>query len=536
MRSMLQALIWNSLYFSMALRAFMLAVCMLPLAVYGVLSSISSQPLEPQADPMLSQMEMAFLPFVIFILLLGAGLSHSNNKYLYTKPISNLGIAAWHLIGGAVGLAISTAAVVTTYNQMYSVGWPLKGSVLFIVAAWFVAQPFFLLAGRSFTNTIVTLIPFPFISGWLGTRYIPLGGPRTDWNEITSWETAQLLSISAVFAWLTLKCMPLARSQESLKMPEWVHQLGRSILAWDFDFTAGAKPFRSAQRALFWYEWRWKGLGIVLTMLFLACLVIPTELFKSFSLQGLHKGLVGTFMFSFLPVICFGILSGFQLEATSTSFSISKDSVSERMSTFQATRPVTDAALARAMLLACLGGVATALGLWLIFAVPVWIVAWSSGQLEELWQTHDARVVPVVAVGMWVALANCVSITSSGRVKLATGFFFIVLSFFVALLFTLEWVENPAVRRAILLSLAVIFVVCLAAFTILAYVWAMRRQHVTRFGLVMAIAMAAIVTAIGFSVPTTRNLEISVAIITTAILCILPWATTPIAVSHNRHR
>ncbi len=240
-------------------------------------------------------------PFVMLVVLMGAASGYAQMPQLYAKPLSNLSIAAWRMIGGSVLVALQIGLIVSLHNGLYNAGWPLTGAILFTIAAWFASQPFFCLAGRTILGTLVTMIPIGLMCVWFITRYKPLGGGQHDWNEITLAETLQLLVVIAVFAWCTVQCVALARRGDGLPGLQGIGEWFGKSFNWELSRSGRSKPFRSAQAAMFWYEWRWKGWALSASMLVLLSIFVPVQLYQSASLQSYYDAICGAYLGTMLP-------------------------------------------------------------------------------------------------------------------------------------------------------------------------------------------------------------------------------------------
>ena len=534
MRSALHALLWDSFRYAGWAQAVLLAACLLPLAIYAMITSVAIGPgstgLNPN-DPVMVLLKGTMLPFIMFLLIMGAGTVFAKMSLLYTKPLSNLSIAAWSMIGGAIMLAVQVALLVQLYNGIYNAGWPLAGAVLFVIAVWLAAQPFFCLAGKTILGTIVTMLPIALVCVWCGH-------PK-DWNEISVSGALQLLAIIPVFAWCTVRSVALARRGDGLP---WLRDIGEwfaKLFDWQLPVRSDRAPFRSAGAAMFWYEWRWKGWALSAAMLLLLAIIVPVQLYESFSLQSFYDGVCGAYMGTMLPAMIMGVMNGFQLEGLQISLASGRTTrlnEIDELGSFQATRPVTDAKLSRSNLWVCLASIGLMTAIWLLFVSPTIILAASQGQLQQLFARHQFFVVPLVGVFMWVTMSNITSLTTTGRTLQLGGCIIALGVAFVALLSVLEWIGNKQIEQIVLQSLAAIFTVTLLAFAIWAYVRSLQLGFVTRGGLAIVSVVFVTTMVIGCYLVTKLDVSSIVGVLCTAILCVLPWATTPLATRWNRHR
>lgn len=539
MRSVVHALLWDSFRLSGWVHLIMLAVCMFPLLIYSIILSVAPAGVQP-VDPVMFLLEVSLLPFVMFVLLMAAGTTFSNMSQLYTKPISNLSIAVWRTLGGSILLAADVGVMVAFYNQTYNVGWPLAGAILFTITAWFTAQPFLCLAGKSIMGTIITMIPLALMSFWLYTRYKPIGAAPRDWNEINLFEAFQLLVIIVLFAWPTVTCVGWARRGDGFPVPASISEWFRKVFSFPTAYRQTQKPFASTRSALFWYEWRWKGWAMCASMLFLLAVIVPVNLTHLLSVQSYYDAVTSAYIGTFVPAMLVGVTNGFQLESmqVSTSSSSAASSLSDidELRSFQATRPVSDGELSRGSLWVCLASVSLIVGFWLVLVAPVIAISAWRGTLEQQFVSERFVVVPAVTLSIWICQSNLTSLTSTGRTK-QLGSILVTLLLIVAFLpAMLDWVGNQAFTQLAMQSLLVVFTASLAAFATWAFSRSCQLKLIDRASVIWLMLVAALIAFVcAWIVGRLDIMSVSVALCA-GILSVLPWATTPLATRWNRHR
>ncbi len=538
MRSVLHALIWNNFRYAASLQMFMMALCLIPIPVYAAIASVAPQ--GERADFIMLPLEVSMLPFVIFILFLASASSHVNLTQLALKPISNLSIAAWKLIGGGLVLAVQVSLFAVLYNWLYKAGWPVAGAALFTVALWFVALPFLCLAGKSVLGALVTLIPIGLMFVWFITRYKPLDGSTRDWNVLTSSEAIQLLSIIVVFAWCTMKSVALARRGDALPMPTSISEAVRRFLQWDFPFRERSKPFSSVGRAMFWYEWRWKGWQLAASFLALTLLIVPIELMREATLESFYYGLSSAYIATTVPGMILGVLNGFQLEGVRVSMSSDRSPTRlnevDEMGSFMATRPVSDAALATSNLWVCLASVGLLTGLWIALAGPVLIIAAVQDTLPQLFTRQQLVLIPLVAAFLWIATSNLTMITSTGRTKYLGGLCVALALGLVAGFAILGALNDPSFSRMATNAWLASTTLGLVAFTFWAYQRSRQLGYVSFNGSLVALLAVVAATLGGCWARGAFDWKFTAGLLCASLLCVLPWAGTPLATRWNRHR
>lgn len=537
MRSVLQALIWDSVRYSGWAHLLLLASCLLPMAIYALIIPIGPASGLQTGDPVMMLLEVSLMPFVIFLLMMGGAVSFANMGQLNGKPLSNLSITAWRTIGGSLLLALQSILIIGLTNKVFDVGWPLAGAALFTVALWFVMQPFLCLGGKSFSGFFITSAPIVLMLGWLGTRYKPIGGGNRDWNEISLSETVQLLAVIGVFAWCSLRSVALARRGDGLPLPSWLGDVWQSIISWPAERDRNLKPFRSVSRALFWYEWRWKGWALAMAYAVMLAVVVPIEMVRAPSLESYIGVVFGLFAGMILPATILGVLSGFQLESMQISLTPGRNNWTQRnevdeLGSFQATRPVSNASIARSKLLVCLSSVILTAALGLLIASPALVTAANCGTLGSIVTQQKIFIMPIAALLMWISTSNIIALMSTGRTKLLGSGVIALLAAFIGVLSLLEWLASAQVKELVLRSLLVLFTLALVGLAVWAYVRSYRARYTAKTEVVIAMAIV-----LAFSIAACFQTTVDVSTLVGAgVLCVLPWATTPLAIGWNRHR
>lgn len=537
MRSVLQALIWDSLRYSGWAHLLLLASCLLPMVIYALIIPIGPASGLQAGDPVMMLLEVSLMPFVIFLLIMGGAVSFANMGQLHSKPLSNLSITAWRTIGGSLLLALQSILIIGLTNKVFDVGWPMAGTALFTVAMWFVMQPFLCLGGKSFSGFFITSAPIVLMLGWLGTRYKPIGGGNRDWNEISLSETVQLLAVIGVFAWCSLRSVALARRGDGLPLPSWLGNVWQTIISWPAERDRNLKPFRSVSRALFWYEWRWKGWALAMAYAVMLAIVVPIEMVRAPLLENYIGVVFGLYAGMILPATILGVLSGFQLESMQISLTPGKNNWTQRnevdeLGSFQATRPVSNASIARSKLLVCLSSVILTAALGLLIASPALVTAVNRGTLGSIVTQQKIFIMPIAALLMWISTSNIIALMSTGRTKLLGSGVIALLAAFVGVLSLLEWLASTQVKELVLQSLLVLFTLALVSLAVWTYVRSYRARYIAKTEVVIAMAIV-----LAFSIAACFQMTVDVCTLVGAgVLCVLPWAATPLAIGWNRHR
>ncbi len=538
MRSMLQALTWDYLRYAGGLIVFLWLLSFAPLIVFAELRYLGIKP----GDPVMLLLELSLLPFSIFVLMTGAATGLATTRNLLTKPISNFAIASWRIGSGSTLLSIQLGLVIWCTNAIFDAGWPLQGAVLFAIAVWVIAQPFFCL-GRSLSNIVLTGMPLLGMCLWYIARYKSLGssGITHDWNELTASEAAQLLGAIAVFSLLTVRSVASDRCGDSQRPTHLYTKLRRAMSAWWNSGTVVRKPYRSPQQAYFWFEWQSKGwmMPMVLTLLMLSW--IGGGWLEGNSLRGLQLGLFQLLFLLSLMGIMIGALIGGNLHSMRLTFDSGRGDQArvgslDALSSFLATRPLSDVDMARTLLKICASNILLSLAVWLLCAAPLLVYDWSIGQPLNL-QGEDNVISPLLALVItWTAMSNVMAGAVTGRTLALARLLVVALLSYATIELTLRSLSMFRLVEIVEWVVMLVLTAGTVGLTTWCYRNAYQRGDIRLSHVVIATSTAGIIAFGGMLCLPKLNIFAALGLICLGLLSVLPWASTPLAVHWNRHR
>jgi len=143
---------------------------LVPILVLGALArqgiSVSNQPDFIILHLVLSQVNMMIFAFAIFI-------SQGKVERLFTSPISNRRLVAYHLLIGMAMMFTESALSTFLVNALYGAGWPIWGPALFGATALAVVYAAAWLADRSLWVCVEFSVVASLGAVWFRTRFVP---------------------------------------------------------------------------------------------------------------------------------------------------------------------------------------------------------------------------------------------------------------------------------------------------------------------------------------------------------------------------
>ncbi len=548
MRSMPQALLWETFsHGRWSLPSFFLLGILLPLLIYGAISGYGVD----FNDPSFLVMQFTFLPLIIFEFSIGIAMAQGPISRLYAAPISSHSIVAWHTVSGAIILALETALAAWLFNALFHVGWPVWGPAFFAAAAWSSFQLLLCVSVKqSLTSFGIAVIPGTALLLWLQARYGDwFTMPQHSWPSMQASESATLVGVIIASYFVTVFGVNRARCGEQLPSFGIWKRIAKILEAYHSRESTSLPPFRSANQAQFWYEWKLKGIALPFAVAALVSVVGICELISwYFAQQTLSQayeailsmgGIVSVFAVFvgfFMGMIGITSLGGQRESAIGDFWGNSK---AECMGSFQGSLPVTVGGFSRPIFKTVATSVAMAWGLWFAAFLAVLISLFVSREVPEYYLPPSLGIlfVPLTLLGVWITMANASAIGLSGR---GTAIFvlgvFGIVGYVIVMSVVRESLPTSMVKRADQISL---LLVCLAitAFAIWAFNIARRVRIVESKNMLIlgCVFVLIAIVAIAFS-PMRLPLIAYPAIIAFAALVVLPFATIPLAIKWNRHR
>ena len=356
----------------------------------------------------------------------------------FTLPIRTVELARWPMVYGAVAMMllwIVASSVARPFLEL-QLPWIWPGFMAAVVLAWiqvFTWMPYGLRGLRVVAATAVLI----------GLDAVVFTAIELKWPEL--WLVAFLapqLPLAYVAA-----CWAVARARRG-EVPDW------SPFAKTRSAAQGrsGRPFRSAQHAQFWFEWRRHGWSLPA----MVALVLPFQLLLLFISGYGSQSFV-------IKVLLFVLLTPIQMAAFAAT-TISKANPFARevygLAPFLATRPLTSAELIAAKLkMAALSTIVT----WLLVLIVAPIgfawsgadvvpVDWARWTLEHVGWPRFAVLLVLIFTALvgatWLMLVQTLYLVLTGRVGLIKAAGFIVLAALMGGAALLDWISSsvPAQR------------------------------------------------------------------------------------------
>ncbi|HEY4234885.1 MAG TPA: hypothetical protein VGM76_15745 [Lacipirellulaceae bacterium] len=465
--------------------------------------------------------------------LFGAAVLGGQGKVsqLYAYPLSTPKIVAWRLLPLMVAIALETCFYTWGLNSIFLFHWPLWGPALSLAVAFAAVQAAVWLTEKSLWTFVSLFCPVIVFCIWFKTRYGFLMAPPTHlWLEVTPSEVLAML-MAATLAY-GVAIYGVARNRRG----EPPFSLG--IISWlvaRFETPANFKsPFRTAERAQAWYEWRAK--GWMMPVLALIGLLVASIIWLCVSRRAddLFQGVLGCGGFFLILAFIFGLVMGNVASGTKAD-----------MGQCFATHPITSTVWARIILqTAALSALVT----W-----AIWIVAVAAiyGILAALRMTDQIRTLevpralgwryfPAVLIGSWTLVGLGASLMLLGRPTLM----FKLLSAVVIAPIAYTLLAKFALSYDAVLELDRFMAAAMGAVSLLATAWLFawaRRRSLIEWATVCAAASAWALasTLVMRQLPPAQLMSLPLLLLVVTGLCALviaPLAAAPLAISWNRNR
>jgi hypothetical protein len=458
----------------------------------------------------------------------GVLLSLGPMSRLYTYPVSNASLVAWHMLLGMVAVSLEMVASIAILNAMFDLGWRLWGPALFAAATFAALLSALWLAEKSgwiVVTISVALIPLCL---WFKSRYGPMFSPPNHyWGEVTPAEALFLAAVPIVAYFVGI--FGVARNRcgsppYSIGLMAWLQRV----------FAFGPETglaLRDPLRAQLWYEWRTKGIVIPATVGMGVFMGVGIWLLASRNANALFEGSIAGGALLALACSLGGSILG-KVGGPDTDIQIGQ---------FLATRPLTNAQLAGTILKTTaksvfLGWVIWALAFGIVYAI---LLALRVSLRATLPAPLGWWYVSVALLGAWTAAGVMVALVLTGRQNLVAWFLFAAVTLTVGLICFAKMALSPQAQDYLAQGLAVFCGIVFVLGTIGALVAARRRELISGPTLsAAAVAWGALcVLAALFWLPSSvERLTVYVLIVGVLALSVAPLATAPLALAWNRTR
>jgi hypothetical protein len=531
MRSIPAAMTWEILYRARwAILAATLGAIAFPTMILGALEYDGA--LNP-ADR--SMMIMNIVVVLIFILAFASALHVplSQMSRLYAHPARTSTLVAWRLIPAMVLIAIQMAVATAAINLLFGLDWPLAGPVLFAPVALAVVAAAVWLTERSPGWLIISMtITSAALGLWLNSRYgAVFTAPPHRWDHVSTADVITMFVALAVAYWVSVKAVARNRRGEpplSLGLVDWLMRV--------FESPAEDMRLTTPLRAQCHVEWHRKGWVMPAAAAFLIFGGLIAWVLGSRSAEELLIG----FLLGGYALLMIGFIGGLLLG------NLGPNDASHAMGHFLATRPLSNADIARALLRTAAKSVFLAWAIWaaglLMVWLGLWIAGWNPRAVMAGEQLHWAAI-PGILVGAWIISATLLALVSAGRasVLICVGIFLPLMLIALSLLskFFLTREAAQFLRQAV----AVLIASSLLLGTLGAFAIASRRRliqiHSMSAAATIWLAATLLVAMFVDRIVPNESMQRLLAflfIAAAAALVVAPVATVPLAVSWNRHR
>jgi hypothetical protein len=248
------------------------------------------------------------------------------------------------------------------------------------------------------------------------SSYGLLLGERQEWLGLSSVEALAMLGIIIVFPSITKRVIVSDRCGESTGTNQ-LPKLFDSNSWIGTQTTTSIPPFRTPFAAHFWYQWRWKGFGLLYSMLWL-CVIGGLAI----ALNHRGRGVWSDILTELLALTSVGFvficgIYGFVLGANVDLWMVDRSRReraqprrSDAIGSFIGSQPISDQSLARVLLAVCTGAVAMAVVPWLLLCITT---RWYSN--DDIEVNHFWYSLLVLVALWWMAASNVMTVVCTGR-------------------------------------------------------------------------------------------------------------------------
>jgi len=455
----------------------------------------------------------------------------------YALPVPTYRLVAWSMANGVAATLMIFGILCLALDAIYRADWPFWQPALCAATLYLFLQAVLWSSGSSRLLALLALWAAIMLGGSLGIEWVlqPLLEVKEPGTEgIAAVTIAAMLVIAALSYGLAVNGVARDRRGDAWSLGFFVRlwqSLGDSTAAvWKRSAArvVGEERFRSPSHAQLWLEWRAKGrvcvLAVALTMIGLGIGLIfirPT----SADASGALAGVIGILV-TVSPFV--GVYLG-------------SDSGGFDRKTFAATRPLTDRAIAAAVLKNVALVVVLGTLIWLAGALAI-AAFWETQEWRELQKEWGrgvdlnrgiARLVEVF-VGTWFAVLYVWALCALGASLAMARSWFVAAAGLVLLVLIAVLVRSMAFAAwpPPLLALC-----CLLA-TITAFLAAYAQRLVSPWAVIGCLAayILFVASVLASSHDNSPSPHFQMCLIGFAAVPFAPFAAAPLALAWNRHR
>jgi hypothetical protein len=426
-------------------------------------------------------------------------------------------------------VALSHAAVSSAVNLAFGRNWPIVAPALWMAAAFALTQAVVWLAEKhvllqGFCYCVTTTAAALWLQ-WQQGGF--LAEPSEHFRTLGAGDVVTLAVVAALAFLIGRAGLARDRRGEAQPWRGWGGQAAESDLA------RPERVFASATSAQHWLEWRRKGLLLPGSLVFVQ--VTITVIWAIAALIQGHwnnpQHFVETVSNVGMMLPAFGLFIGMIIGVTG------KPEIRSEMSSFLATRPLNDQAIARAIL--WVAAINVGLGC-------LWWLAGRTVVLATIWRHLQTRLTGWEEVGLWliIALAAWATTALSACAMLTGRLHYFLLGVCVVCVvgwaggLTASLIFPPAVMTILGQAWMVTSAIVFLAATIWAF-WIALRQSLVSWNLTAwSLAFWAVAATVTLSNLSRRPGWPIVALFTLGALAlvVLPLPAAPLAARWNRHR
>jgi hypothetical protein len=521
MRSIPLAMTWELLHRGRWwLIGAMLCASALPAIIFAALAN--ERGFDPHFDGLIV-IHVVMMQINMFIFGAAVFAAQGHPSRLYTYPVSNSTIVAWHLLPAMAVMALETLVSTAALNAVFDLGWPLWGPAIFLTVMLAAINAVFWLTEKSAWVAFAIGAVAAVLGCWFKSRFGPVfSEPTHFWTEVTAGEFLTMLAIG-VLAY-AVAVVAVARNRRGALLPA----LG--IVAWiERTFDPAPElgvPFRSAAHAQFWFEWRRKGWfmpgALAIGVFGASCVWLVLSRRPQDILFGLFGGGVLLPLFGFIGGIVIG--------------NVGPADSDHKMAQFLAMRPMTTGDMARTILKAAARSVLIAWGIWAAAILAVYAILTITISISAIAaQSLPWWFIPATLLGNWIVMAVGAAIRLTGRLKPLLALFLSVISLPIAIAAIIAIANQRLLGQGVATIIGVGFVLA----TMWAFNAARRRALIGSPTLLIAlIGWIALGTLAAVPWPLYHPTPLGgyIFILGLLALAVAPLATFPLALAWNRTR
>ena len=483
-------------------------------------------------DPSMLMVQVLMLQFAMFNCGAGVYGVHAKMSRLYTYPARTTELVAWRMLPMMLLITLQVAVSVWILNRTLGIEWAIWGPAVFAAVALAAVMAVAWLAEQSVGWLIVGLAMVAATLGvWFQSRFgVAFSNPTHSWQQVTAGELFAMLAMTILFYGVAVFAVARNRRGEppiSIGIGEWIQRV------FELAFTENVQ-FETPLQAQCWLTWRRN--GWVMPFLAGAAIFVGLIIWSFTSrnaedlFQAIYVGGYSLAVFGFAGALLFGNT------ALNESTYI--------MGHFQATRPLSDSDMGRAILRNVAKSVALTWSIWFVAFLLICACLAATGNWEavKLPKGMSWWSLPATFLSPWAVTGILMSLFLVGQPSFVVRLAFMTPFVFIASTVASQFLLSPdgqKIVHEVLLAATLILLLVVSAW---AYLAAYRRQLVTKTTLYAAILVwlaATVGICVALPSPPAPRLSVWPVYLLVAAGCavvVVPIASVPLALSLNRHR